>query len=110
MLPTGNKFKRVKTLRHEEWSNGCAMIVLAEYRGKKFKFIFENNSIIHDFGFDPQHCIMVFNGLTWEKLADKSEIESFMREKPNYETYKLSGSGVTLFMKACEEYVKLIFD
>lgn len=108
------KVRRIKTLRQEEWRDGCALIVLIEYKGRKFKVKFENSNG-DPLGFDYKHCIDVLDSGsgTWKHVADRREIVGLMKSAPDFSPYGrgayLTTNGAWDFVKACEEYIKLIY-
>lgn len=90
---------------------------LWEYNGKKFIFKYRNENGTA-YGFDSNHCIIVFNALTdeWKQLADVMDIRSLSNATFDTTNYHYKGKQTNVFftqaesfMKACAEYVKLIY-
>lgn len=90
------------------------LIQLWGYQDRKFRFIFENSNGT-PCGFDYKHCIKVFNYSSdeWKSLADKDEIDGLVKSSLDYDTYYGNEASIIRdaenFMKACKEYIKLIY-
>lgn len=96
-------------------------VTLWKYKGKKFKFIFENSNGT-PLGFDDKHCILAFNTNedTWKRVADKRDILGFSDNKDidcenyyalsMYDTQIKMLSSAKSFDEACVKYIKLLYD
>lgn len=110
------KFKLIKVLDQKtDTVNGIVRLVeLHEYKGKVFKFRFENSNG-RPCGFDYKHSASVFNQQQdeWKYLGDKNDILAFASREIDCVNYYGNGAslrrGAKAFMEACQEYVKILY-
>lgn len=113
-MNTTEQPKLVKELARKLDNCVCRLIQLWEYKGRKFRFVFENSNGT-PCGWDKKHCIMVFNLASdeWKGLADKTEILSLSPTPIDCCKYYGDQSqymrGAERFMEACKKYIKLIY-
>lgn len=109
-------FKLIKTLQevNDTYRGKVALVELHEYKGKVFKFRFENSNG-DPCGFDYKHAASVFNKEQdeWKNLGDKSEINAFATQPIDYTDYYGNGAkimrGAKAFMEACKGYVVALY-
>lgn len=118
MATTGkNDFKKIKDLSNivDPEHGKTRVVTLWEYKGKKFRFTFENSNGT-PCGFDYKHCVDVFNVEedTWKHIADKKDILAFAKREIDCVSYygnaHLFAKSVQAFMDACLEYVKVLYN
>lgn len=112
-----NDFKKIKDLSNivDPEHGNTRVATLWEYKGKKFRFTFENSNGT-PLGFDYKHCIDVFNVSedTWKHLADKKDILAFAKCEIDCTAYY--GNSYTMgkasrdFTEACIEYLKALYN
>ena len=110
------KFKLIKVLdnRADTDKGVIRLVELHEYKGKVFKFTFENSNGT-PLGYDYKHSVRVFNqdADEWKNLGDKQDIGAFATQHIDYANYFGNGTklmqGARAFMEACKEYVKAIY-
>ena len=112
-----NDFKKIKDLSNiiDPEHGNTRVIKLWEYKGKKFRFTFENTNGI-PCGFDYKHCVDVFCATedTWKHLADKKDILGFAKYEIDCTSYygnaHLMRRRVQYFTEACIEYLKVLYN
>lgn len=110
------KFKLIKTLQEKQDTQKgvVALVELHEYKGKVFKFTFENSNGT-PCGYDYKHSVSVFNQQQdeWKRLGDKDDIKAFATQPIDCVNYYGNGAqlmrGARAFMEACKGFVAAIY-
>lgn len=107
-----NDFKKIKELANKHQRDCFKFVTLWDYKGKKFRFTFENSNGT-PCGFDYKHCIDVFTNDQWQHVADKNDIDAFVKGECNYADYYATiyeyGKWSRAFTDACIEYIKVLY-